>query len=253
MKSRTLHDAARRGSPTALLLAFCACAAAGAERVPLPGASGPPQVEIGKVNVFGIDELPPAMQEEARKAMRLDAQHARDGFDFDDVAEDDWQWPEPAAALYPNFASMNQGRVLIHPRNLAGTALSAFRFLGLRDNTARPGEPVLTIGRDFVRPDGVVIELGENELDGQGAAVMVRELIHHWVGPWPAVFSVQRAPSGRVRSVIDWADNGTDFTLMVLDDVRRPSGSSAYDKDWMFELARQIEAAPRAGPGEERH
>ena len=252
METRTLHDAARSGRLATLLLAFCACAA-GAGRVPLPGASGPPQVEIGKVNVFGIDELPPAMQDEARRAMRLDAERSHDGLDFDEVAEDDWQWPAPAAALYPNFASMNQGRVLIHPRNLAGTALSAFRFLGLRDNTARPGEPVLTIGRDFVRPDGVVIELGENELDGQGAAVMVRELIHDRVGRWPAVFSVQRAPSGRVRSVIDWADNGTDFTLMVLDDVRRPSGSSAYDKDWMFDLARQIEAAPRAGPGEERH
>ena len=252
METRTLHDAARSGSIATLLLAFCACAA-GAERVPLPGASGPPQVEIGKVNVFGIDELPSAMQDEARRAMRLDAERSHDGLNFDEVDEDDWQWPSAAAPLFPSFAVMNQGRVLIHPRNLAGTALSAFRFLGLEDNTARPGEPVLTIAREFERPDGVLVELVENELDGQGAAVMVRELIHHWVGRWPAVFSVQRAPSGRVRSVVDWADDGTDFTLMVLDDVRRPSGSSAYDKDWMFDLARQIEAAPRAGPGEERH
>lgn len=216
-------------------------------------ASGTPQVEIGKVNVFGIDELPPAMQDEARRALRLDAARARDGSDFDEIDEDDWQWPDPAAPLFPSFAVMNQGRVLIHPRDLARTGLARFRFLGLEDNTARPGEPVLTIARLFQRPDGVVIELVENELAGQGAAVMVRELIHDRVGPWPAVFSVQRAPSGRVRSVIDWADNGTDFTLMVLDDVRRPSGSTTYDKAWMFDLARQIEAAPRAGRGEERH
>ncbi len=247
-----MHDAARSGTLAIVLLALCAFAGA-AERAPLPGASGPPQVEIGKVNVFGIDELPPAMREEARQAMRLAAQRDLGGFHFDEVAEDDWQWPEPAEALYPTFSSMNQGRVLIHPRDLTETGLSAFRFLGLRDNTARPGEPVLTIGRDFERPDGVVIELGENELDGRGAAVMVRELIHDWVGPWPAVFSVQRAPSGRVRSVLDWADDGTDFTLMVLDDVRRPRASTVYDKAWMFDLARQIEAAPRAGPGEDRH
>ena len=59
------------------------------------------------------------------------------------------------------------------------------------------------------------------------------------------MFTVQRAPSGRVRSVLDWADDGTDFTLMVLDDVRRPGGASRYDKAWMLALARSIEAAPR--------
>ena len=245
MPSRILHHASRRGSLATFLLALCA-SAVGAERAPLPGASGPPQVEIGKVNVLRIDELPPAMQDEARRAMQLEAERARDGPDFDEVDEDDWQWPEPAAALYPDFPSMNRGHVLIHPRDIGRTELTTYRFLGLEDNTARPGEPVLTIGREFERPDGVLVELVENELDGRGAAVMVRELIHDWVGPWPAVFSVQRAPSGRVRSVIDWADNGTDFTLMVLDDVRHPRGKPAYDKDWMFRLARSIEEAPRA-------
>ena len=91
-----------------------------------------------------------------------------------------------------------------------------------------------------------MVKLTENELDGRGAAVMVRELIHDWVGPCPAVFSVQRAASDRVRSVIDWADDGTDFTLMVLDDLRHRRGDAAYDKDWMFRLARSIEEAPRA-------
>jgi hypothetical protein len=193
------------------------------------------------------------MQEDAGRAMRLEAERSSGGFDFDEVDDDDWQWPAPPGQLFPSFAAMNQGRVLIRPRNLADTPLGALRFLGLEDNTARAGEPVLTIAREFERPDGSIIELVENQLDGRGAAVMVRELIHDWVGPWPAVFSVQRSASGRVRSVIDWADNGTDFTLMVLDDVRRPRGGPGYDKAWMFDLARQIEAAPRAGPGEDRH
>ena len=239
--------------PSSQLIAALAAAtfaatsvAADSPRVPLPGASGPPWVETGKVNVFRIDELPPAMQAETRRAMQRAAGRARAGLEYDEVDEDDWQWPDPVDSLYPDFASMNQGRVLIHPRDIRGTELASYRFLGLRDNTARPGEPVLTIGRDFERLDGIVIELGENQLDGHGAAVMVRELIRDWVGPWPAVFSVERAPSGRVRSVIDWADNGTDFTLMVLDDVRHPRGDARYDKAWMFRLARSIEAAPRA-------
>jgi hypothetical protein len=252
MQTPPMHDAARSGTLAIVLLALCAFAGA-AERAPLPGASGPPQVEIGKVNVFGIDELPPAMQEEARRALRLQLERARAGVRFDAVDDEDWQWPAPPEQLFPSFATMNQGRVLIRPRDLAQTSLAGLRFLGLEDNTARPGEPVLTIAREFQRPDGIIIELVENELDGRGAAVMVRELIHDWVGPWPAVFSVQRAPSGRVRSVLDWADNGTDFTLMVLDDVRRPRASTVYDKAWMFDLARQIEAAPRAGPGEDKH
>ena len=46
------------------------------------------------------------------RAIRLDAERARSGVNFDEVDEDDWQWPEPAAALCPTFSSMNQGRVL---------------------------------------------------------------------------------------------------------------------------------------------
>ena len=249
MDPRTFRLIRQASSAAALLAALPAAAATAASapaRTPLPGASGPPWVETGKINVFGIDQLPLAMQRDARRAMQRAAARDRAGIEFDEVDEDDWQWPDPVATLSPDFASMNQGRVLIHPRDIRGTELASYRFLGLADNTARPGEPVLTIARQFERPDGIVIELGENQLDGHGAAVMVRELIRDWVGPWPAVFSVERAPSGRVRSVIDWADNGTDFTLMVLDDVRHPRGDARYDKAWMFRLARSIEQAPRA-------
>ena len=245
MNTRTARPPARSALIATLLVALPA-AAADATRVPLPGASGPPWVETGKVNVFGIDELPPAMQAEARRAMQQAAERARAGLGYEEVDEDDWQWPAPVDSLYPDFASMNQGRVLIHPRDINDTELAGYRFLGLADNTANPGEPVTTIARDFERPDGVIIELREDELTGHDAVAMVRELIHERVGPWPAVFSVERAPSGRVRSVIDWADHDTDFTLMVLDDVRHPRGQAAYDKAWMFRLAQGIEAAPRA-------
>ncbi len=247
MNTRTVPALMRLAGSATLLAAMPASAATSdSAHVPLPGASGPPWVETGKVNVFRIDELPPAMQAETRRAMQRAAGRARAGLEYDEVDEDDWQWPDPVDSLYPDFASMNQGRVLIHPRDIGHTELATYRFLGLRDNTANPGEPVLTIARQFERPDGIMLKLTENELAGQGAVVMVRELIHERVGPWPATFGVERAPSGRVRSVIDWADNGTDFTLMVLDDVRHPRGDARYDKAWMFRLARSIEAAPRA-------
>jgi hypothetical protein len=247
MNTRTVPALMRLAVSATLLVAMPAPAVASdTAHVPLPGASGPPWVETGKVNVFRIDELPPAMRAETRRATQRAAERARAGLEYDEIDEDDWQWPDPVESLYADFASMNQGRVLIHPRDIGHTELATYRFLGLPDNTANPGEPVTTIARQFQRPDGVIVELREDELAGHGAVVMVRELIHDRVGPWPAVFSVERAPSGRLRSVIDWADNGTDFTLMVLDDVRRPSGQAAYDKAWMFRLAQSIEDAPRA-------
>ena len=251
MQIRSLLNLVRLGSVASVALVLRAAGAGDAAIVPLPGASGPPWVEVGKVNVVGIEELPRAMQGEARRTLQREAARAQgapgasDASDYGEVDEDDWQWPDPAAPLYPNFAAMNEGRVLIRPRDLARTELASYRFLGLVDNTARPGEPVLTIAREFERPDGVLVELVENDLAGNGAVVMVRELIHDRVESWPAVFAVQRAPSGRVRSVIDWADDGEDFTLMVLDDVRHPAGAAGYDKAWMFRLARSIQLAPR--------
>ena len=248
MQIRSLLNLVRLGSVASVALVLRAAGAGDAAIVPLPGASGPPWVEVGKVNVVGIEELPRAMQGEARRTLQREAaraQGAPDASDYGEVDEDDWQWPDPAAPLYPNFAAMNEGRVLIRPRDLARTELASYRFLGLVDNTARPGEPVLTIARVFERPDGIRIKLTENDLAGNGAVVMVRELIHDRVESWPAVFAVQRAPSGRVRSVIDWADDGEDFTLMVLDDVRHPAGAAGYDKAWMFRLARSIQLAPR--------
>ncbi len=251
MQIRSLLNLVRLGSVASVALVLRAAGAGDAAIVPLPGASGPPWVEVGKVNVVGIEELPRAMQGEARRTLQREAARAQgapgaaDASDYGEVDEDDWQWPDPAAPLYPNFAAMNEGRVLIRPRDLARTELASYRFLGLVDNTARPGEPVLTIARVFERPDGIRIKLTENDLAGNGAVVMVRELIHDRVESWPAVFAVQRAPSGRVRSVIDWADDGEDFTLMVLDDVRHPAGAAGYDKAWMFRLARSIQLAPR--------
>ncbi len=259
MQTRRLLDLVRLGllacvAFASVALVLRAAGAGDAAIVPLPGASGPPRVEVGKVHVVGIEELPRAMQGEARRTLQREgaraqgapgAADAADASDYGEVDEDDWQWPDPAAPLYPNFAAMNEGRVLIRPRDLARTELASYRFLGLVDNTARPGEPVLTIARVFERPDGTRIKLTENDLAGNGAVVMVRELIHDRVESWPAVFAVQRAPSGRVRSVIDWADDGEDFTLMVLDDVRHPAGAAGYDKAWMFRLARSIQLAPR--------
>ena len=256
MQTRRLLDLVRLGllasvAFASIALVHRAAGAGDAAIVPLPGASGPPWVEVGKVNVVGIEELPRAMQDEARRTLQREGARAQgapgaaDASDYGEVDEDDWQWPDPAAPLYPSFAAMNEGRVLIRPRDLARTELASYRFLGLVDNTARPGEPVLTIAREFERPDGVLVELVENDLAGNGAVVMVRELIHDRVESWPAVFAVQRAPSGRVRSVIDWADDGEDFTLMVLDDVRHPAGAAGYDKAWMFRLARSIQLAPR--------
>ncbi len=217
------------------------CPISAATRVPLPGDSGPPRVELGKVNVFGVDELPPMMRDQARQVVKHNAASPNNVLDFDAVDEDDWEWPRQSDALYPSHASMNQGRVLIVPRDITPTELATYRFLGIGDNTANPGEPVLTVCRYFERPDKVLVTLTENKLDGNGAAVMVRELIHDWVGPWPAVFTVQRAPSGRVRSMLDWTTDGTDYTLMVLDDVRQPRGSAIYDKAWLFRLARSID------------
>ena len=251
MQTRTLRNFMRLGCFASIALALRAAAAGGVAPVPLPGASGPPWVETGRVHVFGIDELPWAMRQQARRALQRESARAHEGLAYDEVDEDDWQWPDPAAPLYPSFAAMNDGRVLIRPRDIAGTELARYRFLGLVDNTARPGEPVLTIARVFERPDGIRMKLTENALAGNGAVVMVRELVRHQVETWPAVFSVQRAPSGRVRSVIDWADDATDFTLMVLDDVRRPRGGAAYDEEWIFRLARSIELAPRLRSAEQ--
>ncbi len=240
MRTLTWRNTTRLIAPACVMLAALV-SQPGVACIPLPGASGPPCVKTGKLNVFGLDELPPWMRKDARVAIERQATAVTTDQNDERVDDDDWEWPAPPEGLYPDHASMNQGRLIIQPRDVSRTELGTYRFLGLEDDTANPGEPVMTVTRQFERPDGVILSLTENALQGSGAAVMVRELIHDWVGPWPAVFTVQRAPSGRVRSVLDWTDDGTDFTLMVLDDVRRPRGAAAYDKAWLFRLAQEIE------------
>ena len=182
----------------AMLAAFAMTA--DATCIQLPGASGPPCVDTGKVNIFGLDELPPTMREAARVELQRNAIAAAEDPELDSVEDDDWEWPAPRDALYPDHATMNLGHLVIQPRDVSRTDLATYRYLGLEDDTANPGEPVMTVTRQFERPDGVVIALTENALQDHGAAVMVRELIRDWVGPWPAVFTglpEKPRPSGR--------------------------------------------------------
>lgn len=205
-----------------------------------------PQPELGKVHVLELDRLPPELRSEALFAIEGATVSPWSDLRTEQIEEDDWVWPLPADSLYPDLARMNQGKLEIAPCDLSRTELAGYRFLGFEDNDANPGEPVSTVTRQFQRPDGVIVALTENDLSGHGAVVVVAELVREHVSNWPAAFTVQRTSSGRTRSVIDWAHDGRDFTLVVLDDVRLPRSSPRYDKEWMFRLAEAIEHAPQA-------
>jgi hypothetical protein len=202
--------------------------------VSLPGDHGAPRVQVGKVNILSLQELPPALQDFAGDAI----ESRQRGFAL--VDEDDWEWPVAIETLQPALTSTNGGVLALTPLSLAGTELGLYRVLGSPPDDARPGEKRLTATRYFERPDGALIVLRETRFAPHGAIVLTKELINCTVNGRPATLDVAKSPSGRVRSVLFWANSSVDFTLMVLDDVDHQRQPAAYDRAWLLRVAESL-------------
>lgn len=203
--------------------------------LPAPWSSGPPRsVEMGKVNVISIDDLP-ADERKALRALRADADSG-----YVEVGDNDGLWLTPLPQLVEQPGQTTRGRLVFKPLELRGRDLPGLQYLGAwADEIAHQGEPILSAQRYFQRNDGVVVGLAERALTPQTAVVVVKELQNAQVGSRPAQMMVQRSPGGRTRSVLMWADERADYTLTVEDDVRRPA-SPQYGKAWMLDVAQRL-------------
>lgn len=191
-------------------------------------------IVLKRLSFIGVRQLPAPMRAEVERRLRSE-DPARG-----EVAEDDAGWPDQAGVLTPLLST--QGVLRIEPRELGHSAFTRMRPLGWVADHARLGESVSSVERHFRRDDGVLVVLREwNYAYGSAAIFTVRELVNGDVSGHPAILSIETAPSGRVRSSLNWQDERTDYRIVVLDDVDRKSTSGAnYDRKWLLDLARSL-------------
>lgn len=205
------------------------------ETAPLPsvyaGNPAVPRIEFGTVNVLPLRDLPLEMQRDAEEGL------SRRNEIYEMVEDDDDGWPLPLVGPMLMRTDERAGTLAVTPLDVGGTELGSYRFLGSPPGIARPGEIELGLARYFQRPDGVLVILTESQLEGQGAAVYVKEAVNARVHGQPAMLTVAKSPDGKVRSTLSWASESVDYELSVMDDVLRPRGHSRYGRAWLIKLA----------------
>lgn len=210
--------------------------------VPYPGmklGEGPGGgITVGRVTEVSIADLPPAMQHSARRALALRSSKPAA---VEAAADNDGFWPEPLTRIVPEPGAQTPGRLSFHPVELRGLNGSDLSYLGAEAlDDAKPGEPILTAMRFFQRADGVKVGLLEDDFTQGGAVILVKELQNARVGRHPAELAVQQTPSGRVRTLLSWADTHTHYTLIVEDDVDHPHGWAKFDREWLLSIAASL-------------
>ena len=205
--------------------------------VPYPGmklGEGPHGgLRVGRVTVVSIDELPPALRDAERARATARGRGA-----IETVGERDGYWPEPLIGLVAAPGVGSRGRMSFTPVDVRRIEGADLTYLGAGDvGDAMPGEEILTAARYFQRADGVKVALGEDDFSQGGALIIVREAQNARVGSHLAELVVQRAQSGRVRTLLSWADAHTHYTLSVDDDVDHPHGWARFDRAWLLGVA----------------
>ena len=192
-------------------------------------------LRVGQVTEVSIDELPAAMREAERKRLQL---RGKPGTAVEAVGERDGYWPEPLTGLVAAPGERSPGRLRFTPVDVKRIESADLEYLGAEAaDDAMPGEAILSAVRYFRRADGVDVALYEDDFSHGGALLIVREAQNARVGDHDAERVVQRSPSGRVRTLLSWADAHTHYTISVDDDVDHPRGWARFDRDWLLGVA----------------
>ena len=207
--------------------------------VPYPGTNageGPHGgLRVGQVTEVSIDELPPAMREAERKRLQL---RGKRGTGVESVGERDGYWPEPLTGLVAAPGERSPGQPRFTPVDVKRVESADLAYLGAEAaDDATPGEAIRSAVRYFRRADGVDVALYEDDFSHGGALLIVREAQNARVGDHDAERVVQRSPSGRVRTLLSWADAHTHYTISVDDDADHPRGWARFDRDWLLGVA----------------
>ncbi len=207
--------------------------------VPYPGMNageGPHGgLAVGKVTEVSIDELPPAMREAERKRLQL---RGKLSSGVESVGERDGYWPEPLTGLVAAPGERSPGQLRFTPVDVKRVESADLAYLGAEAaDDAMPDEAILSAVRYFRHADGVDVALYEDDFSHGGALLIVREAQNARVGDHDAELVVQRSPSGRVRSLLSWADAHTHYTISVDDDVDHPRGWARFDRAWLLGVA----------------
>jgi hypothetical protein len=195
-------------------------------------------LRVGQVTEVSIDELPAAMRDAERKRLQL---RGRLGTVVEAVGERDGYWPEPLTGLVAAPGERSPGRLRFTPVDVTRIESADLEHLGAEAaDDAMPGEAILSAVRYFRRADGVDVALYEDDFSHGGALLIVREAQNARVGDHDAEWVVQRSPSGRVRTLLSWADAHTHYTISVDDDVDHPRGWARFDRDWLLGVAASL-------------
>lgn len=197
---------------------FLPLAANSAETTPLPtenshwNASN--QLEVGKVKIITLDELPAAMRRVT------EGQMAERATGYESVPEEVFIH----GRNYRNRIRQNgdaASKIKVKLSDVSKTALSSYRYEGFIPDGPTPDGPWTSVTRVFHRADGTLLMLHEWDYVSDGGGVlMVKEAMNTTVGGTPAQLSHKKSPSGNVLTELSWATKSKYYTLSVWGDVR---------------------------------